>query len=161
MLIFSAMKNLFLFLLNIFLLNGVVAQDSAKLVLKIDKIVFDIDRNESLARYYNYDTVELETFGETEVRIVKFEILRNKAAQIVKITTGEQGYAKTKEAYYYHNNKVIKAVIKWASPEITQWDSEIYYDKRKAVAQIHKAAPLNSEAFLELAEQYLEQQSSR
>jgi hypothetical protein len=155
------MKSLFLFFFNTFLLNSVYAQDSAKLVPKIDKIVTDIDRNESMARYYHYDTVELETFGETEVRIVKFEILRNKAGQIVKIITGEQGYAKTVEAYYYHNNKVIKAVIKWASPEIIQWDSEIYYDKNKAVAQIHRAAPLNAQAFMELAAQYLKEQANR
>jgi hypothetical protein len=155
------MKNLFLFFFHAFLLNTVCAQDSAKLVSKIDKIVLDIDLNENFARYYHYDTVELETFGETEVRIVKFELLRNKAGQIVKITTGEQGYAKTIETYYYQNNKVIKAVIKWGSPEFIQWDSEIYYDKNKAVAQIHRAVPLNAQAFMELAEQYLEEQSNK
>jgi hypothetical protein len=103
----------------------------------------------------------LETFGETEVRIVKFEILRSKNGQIVKITTGEQGYAKIKESYYYKNNKVIKAVIKWASPELIQLDSEIYYDKNKVIAEIHRATPLNSKAFLEIGEQYLKEQSNR
>ena len=137
------------------------AHDSAKLVSKINKIVKDIDLNERMAKYFHYDTVELELFGEIEIRIVKFEVAKDKAGQILKITTEEQGYVKLKESYYYQNNKPIKAVISWASPEKTQWDSEIYYDSDKTIAQIHRADPLNPEAFLQMAKQYLKEQSSQ
>ena len=134
------------------------AQDSAKLVSRIDKIVRDIESNENIAKYYKYDTVEFNDFGEREVRIVKFEVSRKKSGEIVKIVSEQQGYFKTTESYYYQNNKLIKAVIRWASPDTVNWDSEIYYDKEKVIAQVHRGAPLNPVAFLEMANQYLKEQ---
>ena len=116
-----------------------------------------MEKDENIAKYYKYDTVEFNDFGETEVRIVKFEVSRKKSGEIVKIVSEQQGYLKTVESYYYQNNKAIKAVIKWALPD-TSWDSEIFYDNEKVVAQRHKAAPLDPVAFLELANQYLKEQ---
>jgi hypothetical protein len=158
---FKGMKNLFILLLTVLFAIDSFTQNSAKLVSKINKIVKDIDKNERIAKYFHYDTVELELFGETEIRIVKFEVAKGKAGEILKITTEEQGYVKLKESYYYQNNKTIKAVISWASPEKTQWDSEIFYENDKAIAQIHRADPLNPEAFLQMANQYLKEQSSQ
>jgi hypothetical protein len=152
------MKSLLLLLSVFFAIDG-FTQDSVKLVSKINKIVKEIDRNERIAKYFHYDTVELKSFGETEIRIVKFEVAKDKTGQILKIITEEQGYVKLKESYYYQNNKAIKAVISWASPEKVQWDSEIYYDDNKIIAQIHRADPLNPQAFLQLAKQYLKEQS--
>lgn len=153
------MKSLLLFfLLTVFLQSNCLAQDSAKFVSRINKIVRDTETNENIAKYYKYDTVEFNGFGETEVRIVKFEISRKKSGEVVKIVSEQQGELKTIESYYYQNNKAIKAVIKWTLPD-TSWDSEIYYDKEKVVAQVHRGAPLNPVAFLELANQYLEEQS--
>ena len=153
------MKNLlFFFILIVSLQVNCLAQDSAKFVSRIEKIVRDIETNENIAKYYKYDTVEFNDFGETEVRIVKFEISRKKSGEIVKIVSEQQGELKTIESYYYQNNKTIKAVIKWTLPD-TSWDSEIYYDKEKVTAQVHRGAPLNPIAFLELANQYLKEQS--
>jgi len=115
-----------------------------------------MEKDEKIAKYYKYDTVEFNDFGETEVRIVKFEISRKKSGEIVKIVSEQQGYLKTIESYYYQNNKPIKAVIKWTLPD-TSWDSEIYYDNEKVVAQRHRGAPLDPVAFLELANQYLKE----
>ena len=153
------MKSLLLFfILSTSLHANCWAQDSAKLDSDIDKIIRDNEKNESIAKYYKYDTVEFNDFGETEVRIIKFEISRKKSGDIVKIISEQQGYLKTIESYYYRNNKAIKAVIKSTLPG-TYWDSEIYYDNEKVVAQHHKGAPLDPVAFLELANQYLKEQS--
>ena len=158
---FKAMKNTVILFLSLLFAICASAQDSAKLVSKINKIVKDIDKNERIAKYFHYDTVELELFGETEIRIVKFEVAKDKAGKILKITTEEKGYVKLKESYYYQNNKPVKTVILWGSPEKIQWDSEIFYENNKTIAQIHRADPLNPEAFLQMAKQYLKQQSDR
>ena len=141
------MKSLLLFsFLTVFFQSGGLAQDSVKIISRIDKIIRDIETNEKIARYYKYDTVEFNDFGETEVRIVKFEVSRKKSGEIVKIVSEQQGYLKTIESYYYQNSKAIKAIIKWTLPD-TSWDSEIYYDNEKPIAQIHRGAPLDPVAF--------------
>jgi hypothetical protein len=152
------MKSLlFFFVLITSLQINCPAQDSARHASRIDKTIRDMETDEIISKYYKYDTVEFNDFGETEVRIVKFEVSRRKSGEIVKIVSEQQGYLKTVESYYYQNNKAIKAVIKWTLPD-TSWDSEIFYDNGKVIAQRHKAAPLNPVAFLELANQYLKEQ---
>ena len=53
---FKAMKNTVILFLSLLFAICASAQDSAKLVSKINKIVKDNDKNERIAKYFHYDT---------------------------------------------------------------------------------------------------------